>query len=270
MDTSSQLDRPVPASSPLPSKLRWSSAWLFPVATPQARAGVLTGALALLTLLPGWVLNLGYRWEVATRLYTGQSPAFPPLHWSHSVMRQGLIVCQVIALSVSPGTALALLGASAWRLGADLLALICWLAAGVLVLAAVLLVPAGMTRLGCEGDRMVFTAPWRLWRTVRQRLGVYACAWWITGSAIGVSLGVPVLLGSTWWPAVQRWAHASPFAGPGPFLEGFPLIAFLIIPLNLVFFFVLSVWAWQVAGYAFTVALYGAQPQRGQTTAPHA
>ncbi|GGL18863.1 hypothetical protein [Deinococcus radiotolerans] len=160
-------DRP-PLS--LPATLHWWRAWSFPVATREGRRGVALGALALVTLLPGWVMNLGYRWEVATRLYRGDTPMFAPFRWSRRVWRLGLTVWGVITLSLSPGAAAALLGWGAWHAGVRGLASGCWGTALALLLAAILLVPAGMTRLGCEGDRTVLTAPWRLWPVVRRRL----------------------------------------------------------------------------------------------------
>ncbi|WP_221091544.1 hypothetical protein [Deinococcus aquaedulcis] len=225
------------------------------MATPQARAGILRGALALLTLLPGWVLNLGYRWEVATRLYQGQDPTFPPFRWSRYVLRRGLVVWGVIALSLSPGAALALAGGGAWWAGLRGLALSLWWLAGGLLLAAVLLVPAGMTRLGCEGDRTVLHAPWRLWRTIRPQWRAYSAAWCITAGAIALSLGAPTLLGLARWP----WLWGPSFWQVSA-LGALDILAF---GLNLALFFMLSVWAWQVAGYAFTVALYGGRAQAG-------
>ncbi|WP_157451180.1 hypothetical protein [Deinococcus puniceus] len=261
MSVPAKSDLPPAPLSSLPPTLRWSAAWAFPVSSPQARAGVLRGALALLTLLPGWVLNLGYRWDVATRLYLGTVPTFPPLRWSRRVVRQGLVVWGVIAISLSPGAVLALLGGGARLARAQALAQGLWLLAGLLLLAAFLLVPAGMTRLGCQGDRTVFTAPWRLWRPVRLRLGAYLYAWCIAGSAIAVSLAVPAVLGAAGWLSLWTWVHTVPALRPPPALHSITVLEGLAFLLNTVLFFVLSVWAWQVAGYAFTVALYGGYPQ---------
>lgn len=251
---------PTPISS-LPSTLHWAAAWAFPVSSAQARAGVMRGALALLTLLPGWVLNLGYRWDVATRLYLGTLPTFPPLRWSRRVLRQGLVVWGVIALSLTPGAVVTLLGGGAWLAGAPTVAQGLWILAGLLLLAAFLLVPAGMTRLGCEGDQTVFTAPWRLWHPVRLRLRAYLYAWCIAGSAIAVSLAVPALLGAAGWLSVWTWAHTASALWPPPTIHSFTALQGLAFLLDTVLFFLLSVWAWQVAGYAFTVALYGGQAQ---------
>ena len=210
------------------------------------------GALALLTLLPGWVLNLGYRWEVTTRLCQGVTPTFVPFWWTGPVWSRGLTVWAVIALSLSPGAALALAGFVAMQVGRTGLSAGLWVTAGALVIAAFLLVPAGMTRLGCEGDRTVFTAPWRLWRAVRPCAGRYAQAWCVTGGAVMVSL-IPALLGAVWWPSVFRWAQSVRTSG----VQDVPVLSVLMICLTVPLFFLLSVWAWQVAGYAFTVALYG-------------
>ncbi|WP_189062821.1 hypothetical protein [Deinococcus arenae] len=76
----------------------------------------------------------------------------------------------MITLSLSPGQRL---GWAAWHAGARGVAFGCWGLALALLLAAFLLVPAGMTRLGCEGDRTVLRAPWRLWLAVRSRLRAY-------------------------------------------------------------------------------------------------
>ena len=107
-------------------------------------------------------------------------------------------------------------------------------------------------KLGCEDDRTVFTAPWRLWRAVRPCAGRYAQAWCVTGGAVLVSL-IPALFGAVWWPSVFRWAQAVRTSG----VQDVPVLSVLMICLTVPLFFLLSVWAWQVAGYAFTVALYG-------------
>lgn len=245
----------VPSHPALPPTLRWWAAWVFPVATREGRRGVALGALALVTLLPGWVMNLGYRWEVATRLSHGETPVFTPFRWSRRTWTLGLTVWGVITLSLSPGAAAALIAWGAARMHWTGLATAAWTAALALLLGAFLLVPAGMTRLGCEGDRTVLTAPWRLWPVVRARLAAYVWAWCVTGSAVLVSLGVPALMAAGWGAPVGDWVRGGwpVTVTRWPTAPGEVLLAVVTLAL----FFVLSVWAWQVAGYAFTVALYG-------------
>ncbi|PTA67225.1 hypothetical protein [Deinococcus arcticus] len=171
------------------------------------------------------------------------------------MLTRGLVVWGVIALSLSPGAALALAGGGAWWTGLRGLALGLWWLASGLLLAAVLLVAAGMTRLGCEGDRTVLHAPWRLWRTIRPQWRACGAAWCIMAGAIALSLGAPALLGLARWP----WLCSLSFWRL-PALCALDILAF---GLNLALFFVLGVWAWQVAGYGFTVALYGGRFQAG-------
>ena len=92
---------------------------------------------------------------------------------------------------------------------------------------------------------------WRLWLAVRRRLRAHVWAWCVTASAVLLSLGLPAL-GVACWALARRqsWPVAT---------TGWPAAPVnLLLSLVLVALFCgLSVWAWQVAGYAFTVALYG-------------
>ncbi|WP_189070958.1 hypothetical protein [Deinococcus radiotolerans] len=73
----------------------------------------------------------------------------------------------------------------------------------------------------------------------------------MTGSAVLLSLGVPALGGACWALARRQPWPVAPTGWPAAPVD------LLLILLLVALFFGLSVWAWQVAGYAFTVALYG-------------
>jgi hypothetical protein len=214
----------VPATH-LPDRLTLRDAFRFPVASKEARKDLLIGGCLLICLLViGWILNLGNRLNVVSRLSAGERPYFRGFRpWGYTFVR-GCISFATISSYLAPSAACALL---AWRLsrtgagaGGHLVAA---LAAGAFVLG-VFTLPGCMTVYAVEGHPSVLRRPLaafeRAWRCRR----TYLFAWWI--ALVSVALSLLGLLA----------------AGVG--------------------FFFTSVWAWDVVGYAFTVAMYSEERTR--------
>jgi hypothetical protein len=90
----------VPATH-LPERLTVRDAFLFPVATKEGRRDVLIGGLLLGLLLIGWILNLGNRLNVVSRLSADDRPyvrGFRPFGYT---FRRGCISFATIS-SYSP------------------------------------------------------------------------------------------------------------------------------------------------------------------------
>src|SRR6185436_17030926 len=138
----------VPATH-LPERLKVRDALLFPVATKEARRDVLIGGLLLGLLLIGWILNLGNRLNVVSRLSTDDRPYFRGFRpWGYT-FRRGCISLATISSYLAPAALLALL--SVWSSPAAPARYAC----GALAIAAfclgVFTLPGCMTVYAVEG-----------------------------------------------------------------------------------------------------------------------
>jgi hypothetical protein len=208
-----------------PIRLDWKEAFLFPVATPEARRDVLIGGTLILFLWPvGWIFNLGNRLNVVARLHAGRRPYFTGFRpWPFTFWR-GCVSAATIASYLSPAAAFGALAlyAHAKGIGPSLVTALAVASAAAFVMA-VFTLPGCMTVYAVEGDAAVLRDPARAFRRAWSRRTVYLRAW-----AIGLASVVLSLVGALG-----------------------ALIGFLYT----------SVWSWEVVGYAFTVAMYAPTEQ---------
>jgi hypothetical protein len=187
--------------------------------TREARRDLLIGGCLLLTFnVLGWILNLGNRLNVVSRLRADDPPYFRGFKpWGYT-FRRGCISFLAISLYLAPAGLFGLLafwcrqsGADAGRYGLAGLSA-CAFCLGVFTL------PGCMTVYAVEGDPKVLRRPAAAFLRAWNHRKAYLYAWWIALLSILLSfLGLLVL-------------------GVG--------------------FLFTSVWAWDVVGYAFTVAMY--------------
>jgi hypothetical protein len=211
-----------------PSELDWRDAFFFPIATAEGRKDVLIGGTLILFLWPiGWVLNLGNRLNVVARLHSGHSPYFTGFRPWTSTLARGCTSAAAIAAYLSPAMAF---GALAYYLHAANAARWTVAASGVAGVVAftlaVFTLPGCMTVYAVEDDESVLRNPAGAFRRAWSRRDVYLRAWII--ALVSIVLSFLGLLGL--------------------------LIGFLYT----------SVWAWEVVGYAFTVAMYAPVNQVGK------
>lgn len=203
----------------LPKQLTLREAFLFPVSTAQARLDVLTGGVLFLFLLPlGWVLNLGNRLNVVARLYVGEQPVFRGFSpWTYT-LRRGCISFATICCYLSPAAATGALAVAMKLHGYEKSHLLPAALSAALFVLGVFTLPGCMTVFACERDATVLRSPVRAFQRAWRQRGPYLKAWAIALAAVSLStLGI--------------------------FALGFG-------------FAFTSVWAWEVVGYAFTVAMY--------------
>lgn len=201
----------------LPVQPSFRDSFLFPLKTPAARRDLFIGGTLLVTLLPGWILNLGHRLELVHRLAANDRPAFRGFSpWGFTFVR-GLQAFLAISVYLSPCL---IMGAIAWVLWSSKLFVG---AAGFgsvsffLFVGGVYVLPGGMTRNAAYRDMSYLYRPDRAYQIARQGGLRYLKAWLIALTSIVLSfLGLLA-------------------AGIG--------------------FLYTSVWAWMVVGYAFSVAL---------------
>lgn len=209
----------------LPTELRLADAFRFPVATREARKDLLIGGILLLTLwIVGWILNLGNRLNVVSRLGADDRPYFRAFRpWGYT-FRRGCISFAAISSYLSPAILLGLFAFSArstgWAAGHYVSAAL----SGLAFCLGVFTLPGCMTVYAVEGDSRVLRHPvgafLRAWRHRR----MYLFAWWIAVLSVVISFAGLLFLG----------------------------VGFLFT----------SVWAWDVVGYAFTVAMYSRESDR--------
>jgi hypothetical protein len=206
----------VPATH-LPGRLTVRDAFLFPVATKEARRDLLIGGLLLGLLLIGWILNLGNRLNVVSRLSADDRPYFRGFRpWGHT-FRRGCISFATISSYLSPAVALAVV--TVWLTRPDSPARgVCAALAVAAFCLGVFTLPGCMTVYAVEGDASALRHPAAAFARAWRHRRTYLFAWWIALLSVFVSF--------------------------------FGLLA------GGVGFVFTSVWAWEVVGYAFTVALY--------------
>lgn len=209
------------------SELSFRRAFSFPLETSEARRDILVGGVILLCgLIFGWILNLGYRLAVVERLVRGDRPYFRGFAPWRKTFRRGCVAFVAIAGYLSPAVALGLVAAhlDAREQGGGH-----WLFALlslILFVLAIFTLPGGMTVYAAEGTTHVLSSPKRAFIRAWTRRSIYLKAWGISLAAVTLS-----------------------FAG--------------LLALGVGFLFT-SVWAWEVVGYAFTIALYAEEPSTNQ------
>jgi len=206
--------------SELPVRLDWRTAFLFPIATPDGRRDVLIGGTLILLLWPvGWVLNLGNRLNVVARLHAGEAPYFTGFRPWRSTLVRGCVSASAIATYLSPAAALgALAHYESANGGHPATVAAIGVASAAAFVLAVFTLPGCMTVYAVEGEASILRDPVKAFRRAWSRRAGYLRAWAIALASVTLSfLGA---LGA--------------------------LIGFLYT----------SVWAWEVVGYAFTVAMY--------------
>src|SRR5581483_6768087 len=105
------------AATHLPERLTVRDAFLFPVATKEARRDLLIGGLLLATLPIGWILNLGNRLNVVSRLSAGDRPFFRGFRPWGNTFRRGCVSFATIASYLAPAVVLAIASAWLFRIG---------------------------------------------------------------------------------------------------------------------------------------------------------
>ena len=202
----------------LPAALTVWDAFRFPIATREARKDLVIGGCLLFLLIVGWILNLGNRLNVVSRLSADDRPYFRGFRpWGYT-FRRGCISFATISCYLAPA---AVLGAAAFWCRQHELVTGHYLFAGLSALAfflGVFTLPGCMTVYAVEGDPSVLRRPVAAFQRAWSRRGVYLFAWWI--ALLSILLSFVGLLA----------------AGVG--------------------FLFTSVWAWDVVGYAFTVGMY--------------
>jgi hypothetical protein len=143
----------------LPPTLTLRDAFAFPISTKEARKDLLIGGCLLMLLLVGWILNLGNRLNVVSRLGAGDRPyfrAFKP--WGYTFKR-GCISFATISAYLTPA---ALFGVPAFWFrqqqidaGHYSMAVLSALAFGL----GVFTLPGCMTVYAVEGDPRVLRRP---------------------------------------------------------------------------------------------------------------
>ena len=204
----------------LPNELTLIDAFRFPIASREARKDILIGGtLILLLLVVGWILNLGNRLNVVSRLAADGRPYFRGFKpWGYTFKR-GCISLATISCYLAPAAILA--GAAFWcrqshmDIGHYVFAFLSATAFGL----GVFTLPGCMTVYAVEGDPAVLKQPIAAFQRAWVHKRAYLFAWWIACLSILLSFLGLVILG----------------------------VGFLFT----------SVWAWDVVGYAFTVAMYG-------------
>jgi hypothetical protein len=204
----------------LPKKLTFQESFLFPIDTPEGRRDIIIGGLAVIFLLPiGWILNLGARLDVVNRLYLGQKPYFRGMKPIRHTFKRGCISAITIFTYLLPANLC--FGFFAGRIATstiDTLDIFIALLGFALFILGVFTLPGCMTVYACEEDPKILWDPLRAFQRAWRHRKLYFTAWMIALSSIMISF--------------------------------FGLLFFVVG------FFFSSVWAWEVVGYAFTVAMY--------------
>jgi hypothetical protein len=179
---------------------------------------VLIGGCLLILLLLGWILNLGNRLNVVSRFSVDDRPYFRGFKpWGYTFKR-GCVSFLAISSYLAPA---AILGLAAFFCRQKDIPLGRNTFAGLSALAfcmGVFTLPGCMTVYAVEDDPAVLRKPGVAFSRAWHHRDAYLFAWWIALLSILLSL-----LG--------------------------------ILAAGIGFFFT-SVWAWDVVGYAFTVAMY--------------
>jgi len=172
----------------------------------------------LFLFIIGWILNLGNRLNVVSRLSADDRPYFRGFKpWGYT-FRRGCISFATISSYLAPA---AIFGIAAFWCRQSQIPVGHYVFAGLSAISfclGVFTLPGCMTVYAVEGDPQALRQPIAAFRRAWDHRRMYLFAWWIASLAV--------------------------------------LLSFLgLLALGAGFFFT-SVWAWDVVGYAFTVALY--------------
>jgi hypothetical protein len=202
----------------LPAQLTLADAFRFPVATKDARRDVLIGGSLLFLLIVGWILNLGNRLNVVMRFSADDRPYFRGFRpWGYTFTR-GCVSFATISCYLAPAAALGIAAFWCRQNGIAFGHYACAVLSALAFVLGVFTLPGCMTVYAVEGDSRVLRRPIAAFQRAWSHRRMYLFAWWIATASIVLS-----------------------FVG--------------LLGLGIGFFFT-SVWAWDVVGYAFTVALY--------------
>ena len=206
--------------SNLPQTLTLRDSFLFPLDTPEGRKDVLIGGLVLMLLLPiGWVLNLGARLDIVQRLYSDNRPYFRGMQPWGQTLKRGCTSATAIFFYLLPANVCFYLTYRQFAAAGWSAAVALTLLVGLcFFVLGVFTLPGCMTVFACEKDASILLNPVHAFRRAWHHRTLYFKAWGIALIAITLSFGGLFLL--------------------------------------VVGFFFTSVWAWEVVGYAFTVAMY--------------
>jgi hypothetical protein len=206
-------------SSHLPQQLRINEAFWFPVSTSQARKDIFVGGLLFMFLLIiGWILNLGNRLNVVGRFYRNEQPVFRGFSPFGYTFRRGCISFLAISLYLTPSAVFACFALFLKFNDFEKLHFVAAFLSAIGFILGVFALPGGMTVYACENDLSVLKNPRLSFLRAWRKRRIYSHAWFISLVSVFISL-------------------------------------FGILALGIGFFFS-SVWAWEVTGYAFTVAMY--------------
>lgn len=200
------------------SELTIAAAFRFPIATAAARRDVLIGGLLLFLLIAGWILNLGNRLNVVSRFSADDRPYFRGFRpWGYT-FRRGCISFATISSYLAPSAVLAVAAFWCRQSAMPTGHYLFAVLSAIAFCLGVFTLPGCMTVYAVEGDPRVLRQPVAAFRRAWGHRESYLLAWWIASLAI--------------------------------------LLSFLgLLALGVGFLFT-SVWAWDVVGYAFTVAMY--------------
>lgn len=188
------------------SQLTLRECFAFPFAAPRGVADTVEGALWLLTLPIGWVLNLGHRLDVVHRLFHDKPPYFQGFRPYGRTFVRGLKAALAIAVYLCPAVLLSLLVLFVQDTTVQMLA---GGAAVVCFVLAVFSLPGGMTYNAAFNDLTYLYRPDKAFRRARQGGRLYLKAWGIALLAVSLSFlgllafGIGFLFTSVWaWQVV--------------------------------------------------------------------
>jgi uncharacterized membrane protein len=190
--------------------LSFRDCFTFPIATPAGRRDIFVGGLLLLTLLFGWILNLGHRLEVVHRLANQDAPYFRGFAPWQLTFRLGLRAFTAITLYLMPSILFALLAMAAH----DILQTILFIFALIFFLLAIFVLPGGMTHNAATRDMTLLYRPDKAWAIAKSGGRRYLKAWLIALTAVTLSLagllvfGIGFLFSSVWAWSVVGYAFS--------------------------------------------------------------
>lgn len=204
----------------LPRKLTFRESFLFPIESPEGRKDVIIGGLIVIFFLPiGWILNLGARLDVVHRLFSGEHPYFRGMSpWRHTFIRGCVSAATIFCYLLPANVCFGLALLLVYSEQSLVYGGLLGLCGLILFVLGVFTLPGCMTVYACEEDPSVLRQPIRAFKRAWEHRRLYFKAWLIALASI--------------------------------------LISFIGLLFFVVGFFFTSVWAWEVVGYAFTVAMY--------------
>ena len=220
-------------SSKVKTQFTLKSCYAFPLSSPQARRDLIFGSLLLYTLLIGWIFNLGHRLDVVHRAFHGQAPIYRGFSPLSRTFKRGLQAFLAIGIYLTPAALCS--GLSYLMYPHDIFYLVALLAT-FLFLIAIYSLPGGMTYNAAFHEISYLYRPDKALKRAYQAGRPYLRAWLIGLSAIFLSL-LTLAFGVFIFDRPQ-----SP-------------VDWMVCVFAMELFFLVSVWAWNVVGYAFSLAI---------------